>query len=113
MAADMAVKARAMYCANEFHNTPCSRFASSDIKTKSSAHLRYKVSEGAERHPRQTIQRAGRLLQAFGADVRVPTGGVNRLMAQQGLDEHQVRTSIEQMSGKAMPQRVGRAALAF
>jgi hypothetical protein len=51
-------------------------------------------------------------LQAFGADVGVSAGGTNRLMAQQGLDEYQVGAGVEQVGGKAMPQRVWRAVLA-
>ena len=55
---------------------------------------------------RQTIQRTYHLLDACRADVRVTTGGVQRVMAEQGLDEDQVSAGVKQVRGEAVPQAV-------
>ena len=55
---------------------------------------------------RQQIEGADNLMDALDADMRVQTGGPDGVMPQQGLQHDQIHAGIEQMRGKAMPQRL-------
>jgi hypothetical protein len=68
--------------------------------------LLFLLGRCGRRGDRQQIEGADYLMDALNADMGVQTGGMDRVMPQQGLQHDQIHARVEQMRSKAMPQRL-------
>lgn len=56
----------------------------------------------------QPLQRTGHFRDVLRADVRVDARCLDRAVAEQGLDDHQIRPRFQEMCGKTVAQRIHR-----